>query len=90
MAYRGFDRAIAGAQNQDRLHPSSARGVEFGDRVRDKDRLRRGQSQFFGDPPVTVRLDFVADGGVEVTTNVVGQVTRRSVGEKQLLRQRAA
>src|SRR2546422_10216519 len=31
-----------------------------------------------------------ADGGVEVTTNVVGQIPRRGVGEEQLLRQRAA
>ena len=89
MSWWLFDRTVARTEGQDCLHPGRERRVQFGDRVGDEDRIRRGQSQFLGDPPITVRLDFMADGGVEITTNVVGQISRRRVGEKQLLRQRA-
>ena len=80
MRYRGFDRTVAWTNGQDRLHPGRARRVQFGDHVGDKDRLRRGQSQFFGDPPVTVRLDFVADGGVEVLVGPLLRPERQVVG----------
>src|SRR5262249_6952885 len=81
---------VAGAQGQDRLHSSHSRGVQFGDGVRNKNYLGRGQLQFISDPPITIRLNLVADGGVEVTRNVIGQVARRRAAEQQFLRQHAA
>jgi len=90
MGYWKFDGTVAETRRQDGFHAGRARGVQFGDYVGNKDYLGRGQQQFFGDSMVTARLDFVADGGVEVTMDIASQVARGSVGEEQLLRQRAA
>src|SRR5215813_12155347 len=82
MRYGKLDWTVAGTQSQDRLHSSGSRGVQFGDSVRNKNYLRQGQLQFISDPAITIRFKLVADGGIEVTRNVIGQVARRSVSEK--------
>src|SRR5215510_11620686 len=90
MIYRRFNRFIAEAQRQNRLHSGRARGVQLGDYVGNKNYIRRGPSQFFSDPPVAVLINFVADGGIEVTIDVVGEIARSRMAEQESLRQFAA